>query len=45
VIELVKEHADKAGAKKVGRINLVVGELSGFVGDFVQFYLDHLAKG
>jgi hydrogenase nickel incorporation protein HypA/HybF len=45
VIGLVREHAEKAGANKVGRINLVVGELTGFVGDFVQFYFDHLAKG
>ena len=31
LIGLVKEHAEKVGAKKVERINVVVGELSGFV--------------
>jgi hydrogenase nickel incorporation protein HypA/HybF len=45
MIELVKEHAEKAGAKKVGRINLVVGELSGFVGECVQFYFDQMSEG
>jgi len=45
MIELVKEHAEKADAKKVGRINLVVGELSGFVGECVQFYFDQMSKG
>ncbi|HUU64077.1 MAG TPA: hydrogenase maturation nickel metallochaperone HypA [Dehalococcoidia bacterium] len=45
VIGLVREHAEKAGARKVGRINLVVGELTGFVGDCVQFYFDHMTKG
>jgi hypothetical protein len=32
MIELFKEHAEKASDKKVERINLVNGELSGFVG-------------
>jgi hydrogenase nickel incorporation protein HypA/HybF len=45
VIGLVSEHAEKAEARKVVRINLVVGELTGFVGDFVQFYFDHMTKG
>ena len=45
VIGLVSEHAEKAEAGKVVRINLVVGELTGFVGDFVQFYFDHMTKG
>ena len=45
MIELVREHAEKAGARKVGRINLVVGELTGFVGECVQFYFDHMTKG
>ncbi|MCK4964719.1 MAG: hydrogenase maturation nickel metallochaperone HypA [Dehalococcoidia bacterium] len=45
MIELVKEHAEKAGAKKVERINLVIGELSGFVGECVQFYFNKMAGG
>ena len=45
MFELVMEQAQKVGAKKVGRINLVVGELSGIVGDCVEFYLDLLSRG
>ncbi len=45
MIGLVNEHADKAGAQKVGRINLVVGEMSGFVDQCVQFYFDQMSVG
>ncbi len=45
MIEPVKEHAGKAGAKKVKRINLVIGELSGFVGKRVQFYFNEISVG
>ena len=45
MFELVLEQADKAGAKKVGKINLVIGEMTGIVGDSVQFYFDFLSQG
>ena len=45
LIGLVKEHAEKVGAKKVERINVVVGELSGFVGQSVEFYFDQMSAG
>jgi len=45
MLQLVLSEADKAGAKKVGRINLVVGEISGFVDRSVQIYFDSLSKG
>ena len=45
LIGLVQEHAEKVGAKKVGRINVVVGELSGFIGQSVQFYFDQMSGG
>ena len=34
----------KGGARKVKRINLVLGELSGVVGDCVQFYFGLMSK-
>ena len=45
MLELVLAEADKVGAKKVGRINLVVGEISGFVGGCVETYFDSISKG
>jgi hydrogenase nickel incorporation protein HypA/HybF len=45
MFDLVLEQAEKNGAKRVGKINLVIGELTGVVGDCVQFYLDFLSKG
>jgi hydrogenase nickel incorporation protein HypA/HybF len=45
LIGLVQEHAEKVGAKKVERINVVVGELSGFVGQSVEFYFEQMSAG
>ncbi|HDN78834.1 MAG TPA: hydrogenase maturation nickel metallochaperone HypA [Chloroflexi bacterium] len=45
MLSVVLEHAEKAGAKKVTDIYLVIGDLSTFVDDSVQFYFDFLSKG
>jgi hydrogenase nickel incorporation protein HypA/HybF len=44
-MDIVLNQAKEAQAKKVTRINLVIGELSGVVSDSVQFYFDFLRKG
>jgi hydrogenase nickel incorporation protein HypA/HybF len=44
MLSLALEKANEAQAKKIMRINLVIGELSGVVGDCVQFYFDVLSK-
>ena len=44
MLDIVLERAKKSRAKKVGAINLVIGELSGFVEESVRFYFDFLAK-
>ena len=44
MFDLVLEQAKKAEAKKVGKINLVIGEMTGVVGDCVQFYFDFLSS-
>ena len=44
MFDLVLEEAHKAGAKKVGKINLVIGEMTGVVGESVQFYFNFLSK-
>ena len=45
MLDLVLEQAEKAGAKEVGRINLVIGEMSGVVEECVEFYFGFLSKG
>ena len=45
VLQLALEHAGRAGAKRVQRINLVVGALSGIVDDSIQFYFDFVSQG
>jgi len=44
LLSLALEKANEARASKVTRINLVIGELSGVVGDCVQFYFDAISK-
>jgi hydrogenase nickel incorporation protein HypA/HybF len=45
MLDLVLRQAEEAGADKVERINLVLGEMTGVVGRCVQFYFDFLSKG
>ena len=45
VLQLALEHAEQAGAKKIQRIHLVVGALSGIVDDSIQFYFDFVSQG
>lgn len=44
MVDLVLEEARKGGAHKVKNINLVLGELSGVVGDCVQLYFGLMSK-
>ncbi|MBN1954976.1 MAG: hydrogenase maturation nickel metallochaperone HypA [Anaerolineae bacterium] len=44
VLEIVLTHAEQAGASRVQRVNIVIGELSGIVGESVQFYFDFVSK-
>lgn len=45
IMDIVLDQAKAAEAKKVTKINLVIGEMSGVVSDCVQFYFDFLKKG
>lgn len=44
MFDIVLKQAKEAKAKKVTKINLVIGEMTGVVSDCVQFYLDFLSK-
>jgi hydrogenase nickel incorporation protein HypA/HybF len=44
MLDIVLDRAKASSARKVGAINLVIGELSGFVEESVRFYFDFLAK-
>ena len=44
LLEIVLDHARKAEARRVLKVNLVIGELTRFVGESIQFYFDMLSK-
>jgi len=44
MLDLVLEEAEKAGARRVQKVNVVIGNMSGIVGDCVQFYFEFLGK-
>ena len=44
MFDIVLKQAEQAHTKKVTKINLVIGELTGVVSDSVQFYLDFMTK-
>jgi hydrogenase nickel incorporation protein HypA/HybF len=45
ILDIALKEAKKAQARKVTKISLVVGELTGFMPDCIEFYFDFLSKG
>jgi len=45
MLDVVLEQAKKAEAKEVGKITLVIGEMTGVVEECVRFYFDFLSQG
>jgi hydrogenase nickel incorporation protein HypA/HybF len=45
ILDISLRYAQKANAKRVASINLVIGKFSSIVDDSVQFYWDTIAKG
>ena len=43
--ELVLKEAEKGGARRVKRIDLVIGEMTGAMGESVRHYFDFLSQG
>lgn len=44
ILDIVIQHAQQAGASRVTRIDLVIGEMSGIVDESIQFYFDFLSR-
>lgn len=44
ILQIALEHAEKAGARRIRRIHLVIGELSGIVDESIRFYFDFVSK-
>jgi hydrogenase nickel incorporation protein HypA/HybF len=44
IINIALNKAGEVQASKITRVNVVIGELSGFVPDCIQFYFDSLSK-
>ncbi len=44
ILDIALRHAQQANAVQILVINLVIGELTGFVDDSIQFYFDFLSK-
>ena len=45
LLELTLGHAEEAGAERVTRLNLVIGEFSSVVDESIQFYWEMMAEG
>ncbi len=45
ILNIAVEAAHGAGSPRITAIDLLVGELTGFVTDSIQFYFDLLSKG
>jgi hydrogenase nickel incorporation protein HypA/HybF len=44
ILDIVARHGQQAGARRVKAVNLVIGDLTGFIDDSIQFYFDFLSK-
>ncbi len=45
IVKIAEEAARNNSARRIKRINLVVGELSGFIGGSIRMYFEVLSRG
>lgn len=45
LLKIALEHAEKANARRVTDLNIVIGNLASMVDDSIQFYWEIIAKG
>jgi len=44
LLEIALRHAEQSGARRIARLNLVIGELTSIEDDSVQFYWDIISQ-
>jgi len=44
ILEIALKHAQKAGARRITALHLVIGQMASIVDDSVQFYWDFVSK-
>jgi len=44
ILDIALRHAEQAGAQRILVVNLLVGDLTGFVDDSIQFYFSFLSE-
>jgi hydrogenase nickel incorporation protein HypA/HybF len=44
ILKIAVDHAQRAHAQHIRRVNLVVGDLTSFLSESIQFYFDFLTK-
>ncbi|NLD18949.1 MAG: hydrogenase maturation nickel metallochaperone HypA [Clostridiales bacterium] len=44
IIKIAQEHCENAGGSRVTKVNLVIGDYSGYVGESVQMYFDVISS-
>ena len=45
IVKLALESAERNHASRITKIKLVVGEMTGFIGDSIKMYFDAIAEG
>lgn len=45
ILEIVQAQARQNGARRIDEVTVVIGELTSFRGESIQFYFDELARG
>lgn len=45
IIKIAEKHCRESGGSKVLKVNLVIGDYSGYVGESVQMYFDIISQG